>query len=117
MSDDHILKSVDLQEETIDSVLNSYRHFNRWRKEQPVLLYGDIEFIESPASILAFIREYQGERILVCFNFSEEEQAFSLDKTLAETLTSTLVGHKLAAANRFKNQLIFPAFGCFYSKL
>lgn len=116
ISDDHIAKSVDLQEITIDSVLNSYRHFNYWRKESPSLLYGNIEFIESPESILAFIREYQGERILVCFNFTEKNQIFILKPSLAKSLISPLIGHKLNAAKIVDNQLIFPAFGCFYSK-
>jgi alpha-glucosidase len=117
MSDEHFAKSVDLQEEANDSILNSYRHFNRWRKEQPALLYGDIKFIESPESILAFIREYQGERILVCFNFSEQSQSFLLENVLAESLTSPVKGHKLSVAEQVDNQLTFPAFGCFYSKL
>jgi len=117
MSEDHIAKSVDLQEDAADSVLNSYRHFNRWRKEQPTILYGDIEFVESPESILAFVREYQGERTLVCFNFSEQSQTFSLNETIAESLIDQLSEHKLAVAKINAQQLVFPAFGCFYGKL
>ena len=72
VASEHFAKSVDLQDETADSVLNSYRHFNRWRKEQPALRYGDIKFIDTPEPILAFVRQYQGEQLLVCFNFSEQ---------------------------------------------
>jgi alpha-glucosidase len=118
VSNEHVGKSVDLQDEEIDSVLNSYRHFNRWRKEQPELLYGDIEFIESPESILAFIREYQGKRVLVCFNFTEQTQHFSLGQTIKNTVIDSmptiLAGHKLAVATIDEQNLVFPAFGCFY---
>ena len=47
VSDAHRNNSVDVQENDDNSVLIAYRTFLNWRKTQPCLLYGDIEFIES----------------------------------------------------------------------
>ena len=118
MSDAHLSKSVDLQDVEADSVLNSYRHFNQWRKQQPALLYGDIQFIDTPESILAFIRQYQGERLLVCFNFSEQQQTLALSSLLPGNCNIDLVsGHKLASGAIIDDKLQLPDFGCFYSKI
>ncbi|MBU2870759.1 alpha-glucosidase family protein [Colwellia sp. E2M01] len=118
VSKDHYAKSVDVQDEISDSVLNSYRHFNRWRKDQPTLRYGDIEFVEVQDPILAFVREYEGEKLLVCFNFSEQAQTIAVSELTknAENLTE-VVGHKLTSGSIVGGNLQLPAFGCFYSKL
>ncbi|NQZ28653.1 MAG: alpha-glucosidase [Colwellia sp.] len=118
VASEHFAKSVDLQDETADSVLNSYRHFNRWRKEQPALRYGDIKFIDTPEPILAFVRQYQGEQLLVCFNFSEQSQTVALSSLtqLSDSLTA-VSGHKLTSATIVDGVLQLPPFGCFYCKL
>ncbi|GAA0811103.1 alpha glucosidase [Colwellia asteriadis] len=124
VSKDHVANAVDLQEEDIDSVLNSYRHFNRWRKQQPALCYGDISFINTAEPLLTFVRHYQGEQLLVCFNFSEQEQKVDISQfnALCELDINTenlneVKGHKLAVATLTNNILLIPAFGCFYGKL
>ena len=118
VASEHFAKSVDLQDETADSVLNSYRHFNRWRKEQPALRYGDIKFIDTPEPILAFVRQYQGEQLLVCFNFSEQSQTVALSSLTQQSDSLTAVsGHKLTSATIVDGVLQLPPFGCFYCKL
>jgi alpha-glucosidase len=118
ISSEHISKSVDLQEEAMDSVLNSYRHFNRWRNEQPAIRYGDIKFIETAEPVLAFTREFEGEKLLVCFNFSEQNQGVPLSLLApAKENVDALTGHKLVSGTIIDDVLKLPAFGCFYSKL
>ena len=118
VASEHFAKSVDLQDETADSVLNSHRHFNRWRKEQPALRYGDIKFIDTPEPILAFVRQYQGEQLLVCFNFSEQSQTVALSSLTQQSDSLTAVsGHKLTSATIVDGVLQLPPFGCFYCKL
>ena len=118
VASEHFAKSVDLQDETADSVLNSYRHFNRWRKEQPALRYGDIKFIDTPEPILAFVRQYQGEQLLVCFNFSEQSQTVALSSLTQQSDSLVAVsGHKLTSATIADGVLQLPPFGCFYCKL
>jgi alpha-glucosidase len=102
----------------MDSVLNSYRHFNHWRKDQPTLRYGDINFIDTAEPLLAFVRQYQGEQLLVCFNFSEQSQTIALSSlTQASDSLTVLSDHKLVSGIITDGRLQLPPFGCFYSKL
>lgn len=118
VSEEHFADSVDVQDETVDSVLNSYRHFNRWRKEQPALRYGDINFIDTAEPVLAFVRQYEGEQLLVCFNFSDQSQTVILSSLTQHSDNITeLTGHNLVSATITDGALQLPPFGCFYSKL
>lgn len=112
---EHHSKSVDLQENLSASVLNSYRHFNQWRKQHSALLYGDISFIETPEPILAFTRKDSNEKLVVCFNFSNQEQTFSLDQLKGEI--KIISDHNLATTSQVNEQITLPAFGCLYASL
>jgi alpha-glucosidase len=117
---EHQEKSVDLQENTADSVLNSYRHFTQWRKQHSALLYGDIAFIDTPEPILTFIRKDDAEKLLICFNFSNQEQELSLDSFMGELHTEeylALTDHNLTTAKVIDGKITLPAFGCFYVSL
>jgi len=108
--EEHLNKSVDLQEQDQNSVLNAYRHFNQWRKQHPALVYGDIKFVDAPEPMLAFIREHEQQRYLVVFNLSEQNQSFDF----AHQLTK-VSGHKLAEANIDGTRISLPAFGCLFA--
>lgn len=72
--EDHIQKAVNIQEEDDNSVLMEARRFIKWRKKQPALQMGDIEFIETPSeTLLAFVRKYEDQEITCVFNLSEEQ--------------------------------------------
>lgn len=79
--DSHRTQAVDVQDDDADSVLNHYRDFIRWRKQQPILLAGDIRFIHDSENLLAFYRFGGDEKILAVFNFSGAEQVFELPET------------------------------------
>ena len=66
----HRARNVQAQDADAASVLNAVRAFLRWRRTRPVLVAGSIRFLDAPASILAFVREPAGERVLVAFNLS-----------------------------------------------
>ena len=111
----HQEKSVNIQEISPHSVLNSYRHFTQWRKQHSALLYGDIAFVDSAEPILAFIRKSSNEKLLVCFNFSNQVQQFSCDLLSDELIV--LTDHNLTTTNIKNGQITLPAFGCFYASL
>ncbi|GAB3382479.1 alpha-glucosidase family protein [Lysobacter fragariae] len=67
---EHFDRNVATQDIDARSSLNATRAFLRWRRTQPVLTFGDIEFIETPEPVLAFKRTYQNESMLVAFNLS-----------------------------------------------
>ncbi|WP_449446001.1 alpha-glucosidase family protein [Thermomonas brevis] len=68
---DHRERSVEVQQHDAASVLNATRAFLRWRKAQPALVRGAIAFLDAPADVLAFVREADGQRLLVAFNLSD----------------------------------------------
>lgn len=106
----HQQKAVDLQEQNQDSVLNAYRHFNQWRKQHPALVYGSIEFIETPEPILAFVRKHEQQQYLVVFNLNEQAQNFEFEAEL-----TPVSGHQLAQAEVNGSQIALPGFGCLFA--
>lgn len=75
--EDHIKRSVNVQEEDPFSTLNETRAFIKWRKTKPALQLGNIKFIETgDDKILVFERSYGEEKITCLFNLSEKEKKF-----------------------------------------
>ncbi|MDO6748405.1 alpha-glucosidase family protein [Gilvimarinus sp. 1_MG-2023] len=104
--EEHRRRNVARQIKNQSSVLNAYQRFTQWRKEQNSLRYGDIEFVDLNKNVLSFYRTFAGERVLCCFNFSEE----SCEVTLPDDSNQALTGHgfdfKLTG-----NKLMLPEFG------
>ena len=69
--------AVSAQEALADSSLNWTRRFLAVRKRSAALRLGEIEFLDAPAPLLAFVREHAGERVLCVFNMSREPATFS----------------------------------------
>ncbi len=76
--DQHRADAVEIQETDAQSVLNHYRRFLRWRGSQPALRWGSIEFIDTPAAVLGFVREFQDQRMLILMNFSTSDCSINL---------------------------------------
>jgi alpha-glucosidase len=106
----HYPQAVNEQEASNDSVLTAYRTFLHWRKNQPCLLYGDIEFIESTQEKLVFTRSYQEKTILVIANFSAENI-----NHIIEVENSTLLnGHGFDVSLDGKTSLRLSPFNIAY---
>lgn len=107
----HKLQAVNVQDSDRDSILNAFRHFMAWRKEQAILLEGDIEFINTPEPLLAFYRHFAGQTMLCVFNLAQESASLDIQHTNItphEELqhhVGTVEGHTLT----------LPGFGCFYA--
>jgi alpha-glucosidase len=78
--------SVAEQELSTDSVLNHYRTFYAWRKQQPALLYGDIEFVLVTDNVLGFIRKNEQQQLYILANFSNQVQNVCENKYLPSKL-------------------------------
>jgi alpha-glucosidase len=112
--DNHRMLAVELQEKQPDSVLNSFRHFMHWRKQQPALTCGSIEFVDTPEPILAFVRKTPRQTLLVCFNLSDDDVNCEL------TLQSAAVTdnrHGLNSGSLHDGRLSLPAYGCVFATL
>jgi alpha-glucosidase len=72
--EEHIQNAVNIQEDDQNSVLQEARKFIKWRKKQPALQMGDIEFIKTDSDkLLVFSRKHDDQNITCVFNLSEEE--------------------------------------------
>jgi alpha-glucosidase len=60
-----------------NSTLNFVRRILAMRKNIPALVQGEIEFLDAPPPILAFIRSHEGERVLCVFNMGREIAVFT----------------------------------------
>ncbi|MGA7216252.1 MAG: alpha-glucosidase family protein [Terrimicrobiaceae bacterium] len=108
--EEHRLRAVDLQEPASDSVLNVCRRFLAWRREHPALRSGDIRFVDTPESTLAFVREDGRERILAAFNLSSIPALIPLSPSF--TLTA-LRGHGFTETLH-EDQIQLPPYGAFF---
>ncbi|MCR6662637.1 MAG: alpha-glucosidase family protein [Luteimonas sp.] len=95
------------------STLNATRRFLAWRKSQPALVHGAIRFLDVPEAVLAFVREAEGQRLLVAFNLS----ARSVDVALPGLDGHNLDGHGLASGAMASGRLQLPAYGAWFGNI
>lgn len=104
---EHKANAVSVQEQDKDSILNAYRTFMRWRKQQPALRLGDISFVADGEDHLIFTRTYGGETLLCAFNFAAQENV--IDLGAAHNLEA-LQGHGCVSLSGQIERLSIPAY-------
>ncbi|WEG13560.1 alpha-glucosidase [Pullulanibacillus sp. KACC 23026] len=66
-----------------DSIFHYYKKLIQLRKEHPVIVYGNYQLIlENDEHIYAYIREFNGEKLVAICNFSEENRTFELPEAI-----------------------------------
>jgi alpha-glucosidase len=108
----HLPQAGAVQEGDPASVLEHYRRFLHFRKAYPAFAKGDIEFVETRAPLLGFIRTHGNERLFCLFNMSEEPAAADLPEGAIEPLE----GHGFISDIR-DNKISLPAWGAFFARL
>jgi alpha-glucosidase len=68
----HRALAVDRQQADPASPLNRVRAFLAWRRTQPALRYGDLQFLEAAGEVLLFERRTGAEAVLCAFNLGAE---------------------------------------------
>jgi alpha-glucosidase len=68
----HLIRAVDNQDADAGSVLNFYRELIRLRRVHPALVSGDLEPIEAPETVLAYLRTNGDDSVVCAFNMSAE---------------------------------------------
>lgn len=111
---EHYKFSVNRQQQDKHSVLNSFRHFLNWRKNQPELRYGEIKFMNANDEVVCFERSYQGDSMLACFNLSNTTQQIVLDKN---SHYSEMDGHGFEGAQLGTESLTLPAYTAFFARV
>jgi alpha-glucosidase len=110
----HKERAVSLQEDDGASILNAYRTFMHWRKQQPCLRLGDITFAASADDYLVFIRSFDGEALLCAFNFSADAQTIPLDAVYRLEKTE---GHGCHSLVTQSNSLLVPGYAALISRV
>lgn len=81
----HLPLALDVQEGVADGVLAAYRDAIALRHDSKPLSLGTLTFLESDdADVLAFIRDWEGERLLCLFNFARAEVRWSNEDRVVE---------------------------------
>jgi alpha-glucosidase len=111
---EHRALAVIRQESDPHSVLHGFRAFLHWRQSQPVLRWGDIQFIETDEPVLAFTRSFEGKTVLAVFNLADAP----IDIALSQAAQSVaLSGHGLARGELHDRRLHMPAYGAWFASL
>ena len=111
---EHLALAVSRQEHDPDSPLNGFRHFLRWRREQPALRWGEISFLELPEPLLGFTRELDGERVLALFNLGGQAQRVALPLRAS---MAALNGHGLQSGQFDGPAAVLPPHGVLFATI
>jgi alpha-glucosidase len=111
---EHLPLAVSRQESDLESPLNAFRRFLRWRKHQPALWHGSIRFLDLPEPLLALTRTFDGQSLLAAFNLSDRPQTAVLPALGSIT---PLDDHGLSAGRLCGRGLELPAHGVFFARV
>ncbi|SHF94973.1 glycoside hydrolase family 13 protein [Ornithinibacillus halophilus] len=77
-----------------NSIYHYYRELIQLRKTHPIIVYGDYDLIlDEHEQIYAYTRTYEGEKLLVLTNFSEEEVKFDLPSDVSFEADELLISN------------------------
>ena len=88
--------------------MHGFRRLLEWRKTLPLLITGDIEFLASTESVLAFRRFDASGSILVAFNLSGELASIALPGL---AVREAIGGHGLPEGSFESATLQLPGHG------
>jgi len=109
----HYARSVNLQNQDPNSLLNTWRRLLHWRKKQPALEAGNFEILDTEEPIFAFIREYAEQRLLCIFNLSDQPARYDLS-AYGNCEASKGLGFEV---KRKDNTLELPGYNAFFGNL
>ena len=110
----HRALSVAAQEGDPASALQGFRRLLAWRRQQPILIGGDIEFLVATESLLVFKRFDGHEAILAAFNLSDAAESIALPGL---TVAGALSGHGLPDGRIASGNLELPPHGVAFYRL
>lgn len=110
---EHRANAVAVQEADPDSILNSFRALQQWRKTLPALCWGKIEFLDSDEPVLAFLRSYGDKQILALFNLSNQASEYRLNTRLGRISQIQCPGPANGSVQAQRVEI--PAYGVFFA--
>lgn len=112
---EHKSLAVARQETDDSSVLNSFRAMMQWRQSMPVLVQGDIQFIDTQEPALAFVRSFEDEKVLVVFNLSRSPIECNIE-LLKISVWSELYCPGVANGSARDGVVSVPAHGAYFAR-
>ncbi len=110
----HRALSVAAQERDPNSALHGFRRLLAWRREQPLLINGEIEFLAATESVLAFKRFDGQHAILAAFNLSDGAVSVALPEL---EVSGNITGHGLPDGAFASGKLELPPHGVAFFRL
>jgi len=92
VTEDYQSLNVKSQMSVSTSLLNFYRKLIMLRKSLDMIKYGAIQFVNVHNEVMAYIREYQNEKIFVLLNFSDKN--IELSSSMIDEYTEILLTNK-----------------------
>ena len=97
--------NVEAENKNPDSILNYYKKLLRFRKDNDIVKYGSFEMLKTSNNIFAYIRHYEGKKMLVMCSFTDKELAFRVEKNCFDIDSAELM-----LSNYDKNVVIHNGF-------
>lgn len=74
-------KTINVMDQIDDqnSIYNTYKKLVAFRKQHPIVVNGNYELINTPDNVYAYIRELDGQKLLVVANLSDKSEEISLN--------------------------------------
>jgi alpha-glucosidase len=110
----HLALSVSAQEHDPSSALHGFRRLLAWRRDQELLIDGDIEFLAATESVLAFRRFDDTGALLAAFNLSADEASLPLPHL---KVIHSISGHGLPEGSFASGTLTLPGHGVAFYQL
>jgi oligo-1,6-glucosidase len=86
--------NVEAEKASPSSVLAYYRGLIRLRREMPVIVHGSfVPLLEDHPQLFCWLREYEGVRLLVVLNMSDEKVPFSLPADIEASAEEKVLGN------------------------
>ncbi|WP_024615267.1 alpha-glucosidase [Clostridium sp. Ade.TY] len=83
-----------------DSIFYHYKKLIEIRKENEVIVYGDYKLLNKDnRNVFAYVRELNGEKILVICNFYDKEVQFKLDENITGDANILISNYKDSSTN------------------
>jgi alpha-glucosidase len=113
--EEHRARAVAQQQGDPHSALNGFRAFMRWRRSHPALRWGSIEFLDTAEPVLAFVRRFEGEALLVVFNLGASATELTLPPLPG--VPAAIDGHGLQVGMMQSGALHLPGHGVWFARL
>ena len=109
----HLSLSIAQQELDPESLLHKIRKLIHWRQKQLALVKGELkQIVLNNNDLLAYIRTYQDQTVLVVLNMTKQVQK----TVLSMNILSVLEGHGFTASLTNK-ELTLPPYQAFYGEM